>query len=161
MFSAFNSISNTFLNPTVVTAPLPNITSVSGDTVYMNPYVLYTFDTSLNGYVPDVTNWVYDGSMVGVGITKTVGNYTYGSGGLSVSNTNYGNTVAGTANQYVVSNTALNTVPNSGLTASIWFNPQILSVNKLMTLFDLTNTPGNKGIHLDLSGSTTISTDYT
>lgn len=160
MLSAFNSISNTFLNPTVVTQ-LPNITSVSGDTVYMNPSVIYTFDTSLNGYVPDVTNWVYDGSMVGVGITKTVGNYTYGSGGLSVSNTNYGNTVAGTANQYVVSNTALTTIANSGLTASIWFNPQILSVNKLMTLFDLANTPGSKGIRIDLSGSTTISTDYT
>jgi hypothetical protein len=161
MLSAFNSISNTFLNPTIVTALLPTITSVSGDTVYMNPTVLYTFDTSLNRYFPDVTNWVYDGSMVGVDITRTVGNYTYGSGGLSVSNTNYGNTVAGTANQYVISNTPLTTVANSGLTASIWFNPQVLSVNKLMTLFDLTNTPGSKGIRIDLSGSTTISTDYT
>jgi uncharacterized protein YjbI with pentapeptide repeats len=136
--------------------PIP---SISGEYLYMNPTIMYTFDRSFNKRVPNVVNWAYDASMVGnASITTSTNNYVAGTGAMTVQNTGtaYGNLAANTASQYII------TKPNSlslsnNATFSIWFNGTSMA-DKLLSLFDITNTTyGTKGISIDVSGNQIMS----
>jgi hypothetical protein len=135
--------------------PIPNI---SGEYLYMNPKVMYTFDRSFNKRVPNVVNWAYDASMVGnCNITTSPNNYVVGTGAMTVQNigTAYGNTAANTSSQYIISNPSVDLSNNA--TFSIWFNGTG-TASKLLSLFDVTNTTyGTKGISIDISGNQILS----
>jgi hypothetical protein len=136
--------------------PFPNIT---GETIYMNPIVMYTFDRSFNSRTPNVVNWAYDASMVGgLAIDKSTNNYVVGTGAMVVQNTgsNYGNTTANTANKYVISKPSPISLTNNA-TFSIWFNG-VGTAGKLLSLFDIVNTTyGTKGISIDICGNQIMS----
>jgi hypothetical protein len=136
--------------------PIANIT---GENVFMNPLVLYTFDRSFNGRTPNMVNLAYDASMVGgAQITSATNNYVFGTGAMTILNANnaYGNTAENTANQYIISKSGPITL-NQNATFSIWFNG-LGSAGKLLSLFDVTNTTyGTKGISVDICGNQILS----
>jgi len=135
--------------------PIPGI---SGESLYMNPTVMYTFDRSFNRRVPNVVNWAYDASMIGnATITTSTTNYVVGTGAMTVQNigTAYGNTAANSASQYIISKPSVTLTNNA--TFSIWFNG-VGTAGKLLSLFDMTNTTyGTKGISVDISGNQILS----
>lgn len=135
------------------------ITSVSGEYVFMNPKIMYTFDRSFNNRTPNVVNWAYDASMVGgARITTTLNNYVIGNGAMTVLNTGnaYGNTTTNSVSQCIISNPSPVTLTNNA-SFSIWFNGTS-TAGKLLSLFDAVNTTyGTKGISVDISGNQILS----
>jgi hypothetical protein len=138
--------------------PIP---SISGEYLYMNPLLMYTFDRdrSFNNRMANVVSWGYDASMVGnPNITTNTNNYVVGTGAITILNsgTAYGNTTVKTANQYIISKPSPATFTNNA-TFSIWFNGTG-TAGKLLSLFDATNsTYGTKGISVDISGNQIMS----
>jgi uncharacterized protein YjbI with pentapeptide repeats len=134
------------------------IATISNESVFMNPSIMYTFDRSFNNRTLNVANWAYDASMVGTRITTGTNNYVIGSGAMTILNTGnaYGNSANNSVTQYIISKpTPVAFTTNASF--SIWFNGTS-TAGKLLSLFDAVNTSyGTKGISIDISGNQILS----
>jgi len=143
----------------IVQQNLLPIASVTNESVYMNPSVMYTFDRSFNNRTPNVVSWAYDASMVGgARITTSVMNYQVGTGAMTILNAGaaYGNSATNSASQYIISKPSPVALTNNA-TFSIWFNG-VGTAGKLLSLFDATNTTyRTTGISVDISGNQILS----
>ena len=121
-----------------------------------NLVVHYPFDNSVNSLTPNYATLSYDASMVGTPLITTSTNAAIGSGALSLTNTAG---VPATQNIYAVpfggQVTSLRLDPNAGLTIGCWINTTGIS-NRIMRIFDLPMSAGQKGLSVDISGTNMI-----
>jgi len=123
-----------------------NSTQVSNLYLDRNLVNYYKFDTSNSIHIPNYATLVYDASLVGNVIIQNDTLYL-------------NNTINSSTSQYVY-----NVPPNiplitSGLTISCWINTTGIE-NRVMCIFDITNTVGSPSISVDISGTNMIFSNY-
>ena len=123
-----------------------NSTQVSHLYLDRNLVNYYKFDTLNLRNIPNYATLVYDASLVSTAIIQN--------------NTLYlNNTIDLSTSQYVHA-VPTNIPPiTSGLTISCWVNTTGIP-NRVMSIFDITNTIGSPGISVDIYGTNRISTNY-
>ena len=129
-------------------------------TLNRNLIVHYPFDSSLNSTTANYATMNFDANFIGSSatISNTPGTYAFGTGALSLTNPATGN-----ATSYVKSSTPIsisnNTNTTNGLSISLWVNTTG-SLNRVMRLFDLSPVAGQRGLHMDISGTYAFYTNY-
>jgi hypothetical protein len=122
-----------------------------------NLIVHYPFDSSLNRTTANYATMIYDASFVGnsATISDVSGTYAFGTGALQLTNPSTGN-----ATSYVKSRTPISISNQTNeLSISLWVNTTG-SINRVMRLFDLSPVAGQRGLHMDISGTYTFYTNY-